>query len=416
MTYSQKLANAQQSANSICYGMNPLIGEIRELVRLARQSVVHSVDLIQVLTNFEIGRRIVEHEQQGTARAAYGKALLKELSTELTAEFGRGFSHRNLEYMRKFFLVYKDRAPPISQMASAILPRDNGLNTPEKLQPSICQMPSSKFPTEEKGAMPSGEPATAEHLPLIWQTPPGKSDPPFKLGWSQYVFLISIDNPEERRFYEIEAVANGWTLTELKRQFDSGLYERLALSRDKNGIRRLAVEGQLVSRPEDLLKEPYVLEFLGLDEQARYSESDLESAIIDKLEHFLLELGKGYLFEARQKRFTFDEEHFFVDLVFYNRLLRCYVLIDLKIGKLSHGDLGQMQMYVNYFDRYVKLEEENRTIGIVLCKKKHDALVEITLPEDANIHAREYRLYLPDKELLRKKLAEWGEEAQKRQG
>jgi hypothetical protein len=172
----------------------------------------------------------------------------------------------------------------------------------------------------------------------------------------------------------------------------------------------LARDGQVITRPEDLLKEPYVLEFLGLAEKARYSESDLESAIIDKIEHFLLELGKGFLFEARQKRFTFDEEHFFVDLVFYNRLLRCYVLIDLKIGKLNHGDLGQMQMYVNYFDRFVKLADEHPTIGIVFCKKKHDALVEITLPEGANIHAREYQLYLPDKELLRRKLKEWSAE------
>ena len=150
-----------------------------------------------------------------------------------------------------------------------------------------------------------------------------------------------------------------------------------------------------------------MLEFLGLDEKAKYSETDLETAIIDKLEHFLLELGKGFLFEARQKRFTFDEDHFFVDLVFYNRLLRCYVLIDLKIGKLTHQDLGQMQMYVNYFDRYVKTDDENPTVGIILCKKKHDALVEITLPEDANIHAKEYRLYLPSKEELRRKLVEW---------
>lgn len=154
-----------------------------------------------------------------------------------------------------------------------------------------------------------------------------------------------------------------------------------------------------------------MLEFLGLDEKAKYSESDMESAIIDKLEHFLLEMGKGFLFEARQRRFTFDEEHFFVDLVFYNRLLRCYVLIDLKIGKLTHQHLGQMQMYVNYFDRFVKLAEEHPTVGIILCKKKHDALVEITLPTDANIHAREYQLYLPDKELLRQKLLEWAEDA-----
>lgn len=225
------------------------------------------------------------------------------------------------------------------------------------------------------------------------------------------MFLISIDNADERRFYELEGAVNSWTLPELKRQFNSGLYERLALSRDKDGIRKLAEEGQTVTRPEDLLKDPYVLEFLGLDEKTRYSESDLETAIIDKIEHFLLELGKGFLFEARQKRFTFDEEHFFVDLVFYNRLLRCYVLLDLKIGKLSHQHLGQMQMYVNYFDRFVKLKNENPTIGIVLCKKKHDALVEITLPRDANILAKEYQLYLLDKELLRQKLEEWSEEA-----
>ena len=365
--------------------MNELLHEIRDLIQSARRAVVHSVDLIQVMTNFEIGRRIVEHEQGGEERAEYGKALLKELSAALTAEFGRGFSRANLQNMRRFYLTYVHRRP-------------------EK-----CQMPSGTFVLPQKSQTPSGEFAGQE-LPQFWQTVSANFNSPFNLSWSQYVFLISIDNPEERSFYEIEAAQGSWTLPELKRQFNSGLYERLALSRDKEGVKKLASEGQIISRPEDLLKEPYVLEFLGLDEKAKYSESDLESAIIDKLEHFLLELGKGFLFEARQKRFTFDEEHFFVDLVFYNRLLRCYVLIDLKIGKLGHGDLGQMQMYVNYFDRFVKLDEESPTVGIVLCKKKHDALVEITLPKDANIHAREYQLYLPDKELLRRKLAEWGEE------
>ena len=364
--------------------MNELIHEIRALIQSARLAVAHSVDLIQVLTNFEIGRRIVEHEQGGKERAAYGKALLKELSAALTEEFGRGFSRSNLEYMRKFYLTYQDRAA------------------------QIAQTPSANFLADEKSQMPSGKSVTARKSQIASDT----FAIPFNLSWSQYVFLISIDNPDERRFYEIEAGANGWTLPELKRQFNSGLYERLSLSRDKEGVKKLAAEGQLVTRPEDLLKEPYVLEFLGLDEKVKYSESDLESAIIDKLEHFLLELGKGFLFEARQKRFTFDEEHFFVDLVFYNRLLRCYVLIDLKIGKLSHGDLGQMQMYVNYVDRFVKLDEEGPTVGIVLCKKEHDALVEITLPMDANIHAKEYQLYLPDKELLRKKLTEWGEEVE----
>ena len=337
--------------------MNELIYEIRDLIQSARRAVVHSVDLIQVLTNFEIGRRIVYHEQGGEERAEYGKALLKELSVALTAEFGRGFSRSNLEYIRKFYLTYQDRAA------------------------QIAQTPSAKFLTDEKSQIPSGKSVAARKS----QIPSGTFTIPFNLSWSQYVFLISINNPDERSFYEIEAAQGGWTLPELKRQFNSGLYERLALSRDKEGVKRLAAEGQLIARPEDLLKEPYVLEFLGLDEKVKYSESDLESAIIDKLEHFLLELGKGFLFEARQKRFTFDEEHFFVDL-------------------------GQMQMYVNYFDRFVKLDEESPTVGIVLCKKKHDALVEITLPKDANIHAKEYQLYLPDKELLRRKLAEWGEE------
>jgi predicted nuclease of restriction endonuclease-like (RecB) superfamily len=199
---------------------------------------------------------------------------------------------------------------------------------------------------------------------------------------------------------------------ELKRQKASCLYERLALSRDKAGIKRLAKNGQIIMKPEDVLKEPLVLEFLGLDEKAGYSETDLESALIDHLEKFLLELGKGFLFEARQKRFTFDEDHYFLDLVFYNRLLRCYVVIDLKLDKLTHQDLGQMQMYVNYYDRHVKLPGENPTIGLLLCKEKKDAVVKLTLPADANIHAKEYQLYLPSKELLRQKLIDWTRDAQ----
>jgi predicted nuclease of restriction endonuclease-like (RecB) superfamily len=229
----------------------------------------------------------------------------------------------------------------------------------------------------------------------------------FPLSWTHYVVLLSVKDPGERSFYEIEAANEGWSVPELKRQKASCLYERLALSRDKAGVKRLAEQGQLVSRPEDVLKEPLVLEFLGLDEKAGYSETELESALITHLEHFLLELGKGFLFEARQKRFTFDGDHYFLDLVFYNRLLRCYVVVDLKLDKLTHQDLGQMQMYVNYYDRHVKLPEENATIGLLLCKEKKDAVVKLTLPKDANIHAREYQLYLPSKELLKAKLLEW---------
>ena len=191
---------------------------------------------------------------------------------------------------------------------------------------------------------------------------------------------------------------------------DAALYERLALSIDKEKISQLAKEGQLVENTSDIVKDPYVLEFLGLEEKSGYSESDLETHLIDNLQKFLLELGAGYAFVARQKRFTFSEEHFRVDLVFYNRLLRCFVLFDLKIGKLKHQDLGQMQMYVNYYDRYEKQEDENPTIGVLLCQDKDDSLVELTLPKDSNIYASKYQLYLPDKKVLQDKLREWTEE------
>jgi len=265
----------------------------------------------------------------------------------------------------------------------------------------IAQQPSEQLATPSIFQQPVGKLASLE----IRQTPSGKS--PFTLSWSHYVLLLSVKDPDERSFYEIEATNAGWSVPELKRQKASCLYERLALSRDKEGIRKLAREGQVIVRPEDLLKEPLVLEFLGLDDKASYSENDMEQAIIDRLEHFLLELGKGFLFEARQKRFTFDEDHYFVDLVFYNRLLRCYVIIDLKLDKLTHQDLGQMQMYVNYYDREVKFPDENPTIGLLLCKSAKKTVVELTLPKDTNIHTREYQLYLPSKEVLKQKLDEW---------
>lgn len=359
-----------------------LYKRVRELIIAARKTVARGVDLVQVWTSFEIGRHIIEHEQKGKGRAAYGQEIVKALAERLTGEFGRGFSLSNLKSMRQFYLQNQHR---ISQSTTG------QLDVPAKSQSVTGQLETSK----------------SKIVPAVFTSDQSR---PFTLSWTHYVFLLGIKNLDERSFYEIEAVNQNWTVRELKRQFGAGLYERLALSRDKAGIRKLAREGQIVSQPKDLLKEPLILEFLGLDEQARYSESDLESAIISQIEKFLLELGKGFLFEARQKRFTFAEDHFFVDLVFYNRLLRCYVLIDLKIGKLTHQDLGQMQMYVNYFDRYVRTEAENASIGIILCKKKHEALVEITLPEGSNIHAKEYQLYLPSKEELRKKLQEWAGE------
>jgi predicted nuclease of restriction endonuclease-like (RecB) superfamily len=320
-----------------------------------------AVNLSLVARNWLFGYAIVTFEQNGEDRAQYGKRLIESLAQSLNAQGVPGCSATNLKNFRRFYETF----PAIGQTLSAQL----------------------------TGLVP-----TQKEMTLLTDT--------FPLGWSQYLILIGIKNTEERAFYEHEARANDWAVRELERQIDSALYERLALSRDKEGIRALAQEGQVLTSPQDTIKNPYVLEFLGLTEQSKYSETDLETALIDKLEHFLLELGKGFLFEARQKRFTLDEDHFYVDLVFYNRLLRCYVLIDLKIEKLTHQDLGQMQMYVNYFDRYVKTETENPTIGIVLCKRKRDTLVELTLPKDANIFASEYELYLPSKEELRRQLEE----------
>ncbi|NIA10381.1 MAG: DUF1016 family protein, partial [Nitrospiraceae bacterium] len=245
----------------------------------------------------------------------------------------------------------------------------------------------------------------------ILQTVTGKLESRFMLGWTHYVTLLKVKNAEARRFYEVEAVKNGWGYRELERQINSALYERLALSRDKVGVKELSTKGQVVERPEDIIKNPYILEFTGLEEHTSYNEHDLETALIDRIEQFLLELGKGFLFESRQKRFSFDNRHFYVDLVFYNRLLRCYVLIDLKVGDLKHQDLGQMQMYVNYFDRYVKTGDESPTVGILLCLSKSDELVELTLPENSNIYASEYQLYLPSKEEFKKQLEEKAWEA-----
>jgi len=357
-----------------------LLIRIQSLIRSSRQVAAHGVSTLQVMTNYEIGRLIIEHEQKGKKRAEYGKQILPELSKELSSEFGRGFSRSNLEYMRRFFLEYGTRIPKIPQTVSGKLAEHEEIN----------QIVPKELPS--------------------WQNVSSDSKMPFRLSWSQYVFLLAIVDRKERQFYEIEGAENNWSLRELKRQYDSGLFERLALSRDKKKIKELSLKGQLVEKPEDVLKEPYVLEFLGLDEKNIYSEHDLESAIIDKVERFLLELGKGFLFEARQKRLSFDANHFFVDLVFYNRILRCYVVIDLKIGRLTHQDLGQMQMYVNYFDRFVRSADENPTIGIILCSMKNDALVKLTLPKDTRVYPARYQLYVPSKEMLRQKLLEWMKE------
>lgn len=324
---------------------NSFYKEIKKLLQYARQKVYQSINTTMTKTYYEIGKRIVEEEQGGEKRAGYGKAILKNLSEQLSIEFGKGFSVDNLENMRRFYLAF-----------------------------SKSETVSRKF----------------------------------KLSWSHYIFLTRIENIKEREFYENEASENSWSLRELKRQFNSGLFERLALSKNKKEVIALS-KGQSINNAKDIIKDPYVLEFVGLPELSSYSESELEQKLIDKLEHFLLELGKGFTFVARQKRITIDEKHFKVDLVFYNRFLKSFVVIDLKIGELKHQDIGQMMMYVNYFDRYEKQEDESPTVGIILCKDKSKALVELTLPKDnSQIYASKYLTVLPDKEEF-KRLLEEGE-------
>lgn len=345
-----------------------------------------AVDSALVVRNWLYGWYLVEFENAAAGRAElYGKELINRLSKRLKDKGLKGISPTNLRKFREFFQAYSEiqRAMPVTSPA--------GQDSPPFLQASD---PSAKIQ----------QTLSVESSPHLRPSLFAQIASSLPLGWSHYVELLTLDDPSERRFYEIEAAANQWTVRELQRQIASSLYQRLALSRDKDEIRRLASEGQVVEKAADLIKNPLVLEFLGLEDRPHYSEDELESAIIDQLESFLLELGKGFLFEARQKRFTFDNDHFRVDLVFYNRLLRCYVLLDLKRDKLVHQDLGQMQMYVNYFDRHVKLPDELPTIGILLCHRKNDALVELTLPPDANIFASKYQLYLPSKEELKARL------------
>lgn len=357
-----------------------------------QQQAARSVDIALVARNWLFGWYIVEFESGGADRAElYGKKLIDRLSAELKGHGLKGISPTNLRKFREFYQAY-NQAAQIQQTLSV---------TSDKGEAPEIQQTLSVISPGEALVLPESIQQLAETLASN-----------FQLGWSHYVVLLSLVNPDERRFYEIEAVANSWSVREMERQIASSLYERLALSRDKDEIRSLAEQGLVIEKAVDVIKNPFVLEFLGLEERNTYSEYELETAIINRLEQFLLELGKGFLFEARQKRFTFDNDHFYVDLVFYNRLLRCYVLIDLKIDKLTHQDLGQMQMYVNYFDRYVKLEDEAPTIGILLCHRKNDALVELTLPEDAQIYASAYQLYLPSKEQLRQKLLDWAGEVE----
>ncbi len=503
------------------------VNEIKDILSIAKERVITSINIAMVYSYYEIGRRIVMEEQKGKSRADYGKELIELLSRELTKEFGRGYSISNLQNIRRFYLIYsqdqimqpvvvksKDESsltannqipqPVVRESKDKLsltsknqigqpvfiqskdkmsLNNENQIGQPVVIQSKdnislieknkIPQPPVTEFKVN-KSLMIGGsirQPVVAkskdklslskenkigqtvvdqskDNISLIEEDqilqtvfanskdeasltdknqiqqtvfdeskdvkslhqydiegidkyPLTSDGRRFFLSWVMYVKLMRITNPDERHFYEIECYNNKWSKRELERQYNSSLYERLVLSRDKDKVRELSTRGQIIEKPRDLIKEPCVLEFLELKEDESYSEKDLETKIINKLQDFVLELGKGFIFVKRQMRISFEDQHFYPDLVFYNRFLRCFVIIDLKVGTLHPPDIGQMEMYVNYFDRYEKSEEENKTIGILLCKDKNDAMVKLTLPEDNDqIYASKYEMILPSKQDL----------------
>lgn len=329
--------------------MKEFVKEIRNIIDSSRVNAVRSVDFCRVQMYWRIGRRIVEEEQGGKARAEYGKGLIKKLAKEIEPEYGSGFGVRQLEQARQFYVEY-----PIA----------NALRS--------------------------------------------------QFNWTQYRTLIQIADKDKREYYELEAANNCWTARQMKRQIDSMLYERLLLSNDKNAVLAMARKEKLPETPQEIVKDPMVLEFLGLEKKVHYYESDLETELINHLQEFILELGNGFTFVARQKRIQIEDDEFFIDLVFYNRLARRFIIFELKTGEVNHQDLGQLQMYVNYYDRTEKLPDENPTIGILLCTAKNDTLVKMTLPADNNtIVASKYQLYLPTEQQLiaevEKVKKEWAE-------
>ncbi len=316
--------------------MKQFVSEIRSIIESARANAVRTVDFCRVQMYWQIGRRIVEEEQQGQSRAEYGKYIIKNLSSSLTPEYGSGFGVRQLEQARQFYVEY-----PIA----------NALRS--------------------------------------------------QFNWTQYRSLIQIADKDKREYYELEAANNCWTARQMQRQINSMLYERMLLSNDKEAVLAMARKERMPEKPQEIVKDPMVLEFLGLEKRTHYYESDLETELINHLQYFILELGNGFTFVARQKRILLEDDEFFIDLVFYNRLARRFVIFELKTGEVTHQDLGQLQMYVNYYDRTEKLPEENPTIGILLCTAKNDTLVKMTLPADNDtILASKYQLYLPTEQQL----------------
>jgi len=386
---ARKAKGASAAKRTLASREDVLFSRVLDIVEAARKQAARSVNSAMVHAYWMIGREIVEVEQAGARRAGYGEEVIDRLAARLASEIGGGFGARTLRRIRLFYLTYPQGSSVVGADAPATIGTHDVSRSSPPGSPDIRTEPLSRSQARPAAFPPS-------------------------LGWTHYLVLLKVVNPDARAFYEVEAAREGWSSVELERQVGSLLFERLAGSKDKKTLRSLARQGQHVETPSDVIKEPFVLEFLGLGERAEWRERDLEQAIIDRIEQFLLELGKGFCFVARQKRLTIDGDHFFVDLVFYNRLLRSFVLVDLKLGKLTHQDLGQMQMYVNYFDRFQRTEDEARTIGIILCSEKNDAMVKITLPENnEHILARRYQMYLPTEAELRAELARDRERAEK---
>lgn len=365
-------------------GTPRLYDRIRNILESARTGVARTVNTTQVVANWLIGREIVEEEQAGKRRAVYGAEMLRDLAARLKADFGSGYGVDNLELFRRFYLEYSHL---LSGANSDAARRKSGLlaNSETVRRKSLAELEIQHAVRDES-----------------WR--PGRLNP--NLSWTHYRSLLRVDRTKARTFYEIEAAGNSWSARELERQINSLLFDRLAKSRDKKGLMTLATRGQEIIRPVDVFKDPLVIEFLGLPESPRLVESKLEQALLDNLQHFLLELGRGFAFVARQERITLDGDHFYIDLVFYHTILKCHVLIDLKVGKLTHADLGQIQFYVNYYDRERRTEGDNPTLGLILCPDKNDAVVRYTLGEqqERNIFTSRYQLYLPTVEELEREI------------
>jgi predicted nuclease of restriction endonuclease-like (RecB) superfamily len=355
-----------------------LFDRVVAILEQARARTARAVHSEMVLAYFHIGREIVQQIQRGDARAEYGQRVIEELSAQLTQRYGRGYSTTNLRYFRTFYVTYCRRKPQIRH-----IPGGESQQVADTLAPDSVSLDLARATQLAEDSL--------GFSPL--------------LGWSHYRVLMKVNSEPERRFYELEAEKEGWDVEQLERQIHTLLFARLLKSRDKAGVIELASQGQRIERPIDTLRDPYVLDFLSLPSHHKLRESDLEEAIIDKLQSFLLELGKGFAFVSRQKRLQYDDEFFFVDLVFYHCILKCYVLIDLKMGKLTHQDVGQMDSYVRLFDEKYTTEGDNPTVGLILCAEKNAAVARYSvLHESKQIFAAKYVTYLPTEEELQREL------------